>query len=272
MSFWRYKKSLPVPKRIKRQLGLLETTTLLPFILWICIIANGGSIPFSIWYVIVPCAAIYIPMLILVRRTLYRVRQIELMACPNCAAQYTSEGHQECKNCQFKFEATEARRLWRAAILRYDNRGRKPRIPAIRFRMLNIAAFAGIALFMCMIPVGIFSTNWVPGNNIISPAWFLLYITAALGFQFLSLLLYILVYQRTKSILARAHENDFLLCDSCLYPLHGLEESNSCPECGRPSNIRDIKRRWYECWASRKNLDRAITMEIPLIIRDDAKA
>lgn len=98
----------------------------------------------------------------------------------------------------------------------------------------------------------------------------MLYLTAGLGGHLLSLAAFVAIAIRTRTKLDLARNHSFLVCDRCLYPLEDLADSVACPECGATHDTHDLRRRWYECWGTRKRLREAIEMDIPLAIREDS--
>lgn len=38
----------------------------------------------------------------------------------------------------------------------------------------------------------------------------------------------------------------YRLCDSCWYPLPGLDRNGKCPECGRPYDVDALRNTWVD--------------------------
>ena len=49
----------------------------------------------------------------------------------------------------------------------------------------------------------------------------------------------------TRQVQELEHE-DFFVCTTCGYKLHGLSSSGRCPECGEPYAHAELRRRWLK--------------------------
>ncbi|NEO28374.1 MAG: hypothetical protein F6K03_16210 [Kamptonema sp. SIO4C4] len=72
---------------------------------------------------------------------------------------------------------------------------------------------------------------------------------------------------KRASILASKH--DFLLCESCNYPLEYISSESVCPECGSPYQRDDLRRRWYESFGS-YSLNEAMKFDVPLVVEPES--
>lgn len=64
----------------------------------------------------------------------------------------------------------------------------------------------------------------------------------AIGTGLCLLLALSVIWDYRHARLARMHRR--FLCYACLYPLHGLAESGSCPECREPYRREDLWKKW----------------------------
>ena len=132
---------------------------------------------------------------------------------------------------------------------------------------------AGITLpFICMfIGVQYIAYSVQQNSNLPNGTGYLLAIPA-FTIQLLFVIIAIILGFGIRRKLNLAQQHGFLMCGRCLFPLDDIADAGTCPECGAPFQKDDLRRRWYESWVNKRNFREAIKMDIPLVIRDDAKA
>lgn len=188
-------------------------------------------------------------------------RTAHLMCCPNCASRYESGLSKsiQCTSCNHKFDVRSSLLQWRRAILSFGSKQSGPQPRGTRTLPWWI--------FPVMLPVSL--------GFLLLIAWAEYSLDLGLPvtwFAWLPLVLYgivtILFFKKLRSakrfgILASKH--DFLLCESCSYPLQCMSCESVCPECGSPYERDDLRRRWYELFGS-YNLDEAMKFDVPLVV------
>lgn len=240
------------------------------YIVWVLFFSESTH-----WIAFVLPLGCLIPLVQLrvLRPILKRARRADLRLCEHCGHPFEGDEPQQCQACQEAIHPEETRRLWRAAVLRFHRGGSHAKIPALKRWKIVVCMIAGIVSpVVCMMLGALYLVYSVQQNsNLPNGIGYLLALPAIslqLAFLGAAILLWFGVNQRVD----RARENDFLVCPNCLFSLNGIVDSDVCPECGTEFQRDDLRRRWYENWARKKNFREAIELDIPLMIRDDAKA
>ena len=227
------------------------------------------------WIVFVLPVGCLIPLIQIgvLRPILKRARRADLRLCEHCGHPFEGDEPQQCQACQEAIHPEETRRLWRTAVLRHHRGGSRAKIPALkRWRVVFFCVLGGIAPFLGAFLIFLFLDYTFQRNNSIpgSFGWFVALPMFLLHWLFFGIAG--LFYFGTLRKHELAHQHDFLLCDRCLFPLNDIPDTQACPECGSAFHRDDLRRRWYENWARKKNFREAVSLDIPLMIRDDAKA
>ena len=236
------------------------------------IIATGAPPP---WLLLILVAAIAIPLIQfrILRPIARRAREANLCLCPQCGHPFEGEGNRACVNCSFEFDSSTAHRLWRTAILRYHRGGKSSKIETLNRRLFLLAVFAFsvlpiFSIFAILSVLILYEQRYqtlpdISGYMIAFPAFAL---------QMIAFAFYVHLGLSNRRKIDCARKHDFLICPKCIFPLDNIGDIGTCPECGAKFHSDDLRRRWYEAWVNRRNFREAIEMDIPLMIRDDAKA
>jgi hypothetical protein len=77
------------------------------------------------------------------------------------------------------------------------------------------------------------------------PPWgavaFLAYLVAMVGLRYNA-------SKRREYAIASLHRCGYAMCTRCRYVLRGLPDRSSCPECGRPYTMADLRRQWHSAY------------------------
>ncbi len=273
MSFWKYEKSLPMPSLIRQWTRLIEWSIvglIAGYIIHVLFFRESAH-----WLLFVLPVGFLIPLLQIgvLRPILKRARRANLRICEHCGHPFEGDEPQQCEACQEAIHPEETRRLWRTAVLRYHRGGSRAKIPTLKpWRVVFFCVLGGIAPFTGAFLIVWFVTNTSQGTNSIPSGIGLLLALTMFPLQWIFFGIAGLYYFGALRKQELAHQHDFLLCDRCLFPLNDIPDTQACPECGSAFQRDDLRRRWYENWARKKNFREAVELDIPLMIRDDAKA
>ena len=191
-----------------------------------------------------------------------------LELCTHCG-QPMSDGP-ECSRCGRRADRTEARKQWRAAILRHPPKRLKPTIPAVRRYTLMSIAIPILTMGFLMASMYVYgemvlrSVSAAPGTGATAVSSLMPYEFAFMGIISVSMIAAVLfIEKKMRALPSKAREHDFRLCITCFYPLDAEAESGTCPECGSAYEAEDVRRQWYIAWG-RRHIREAAEMDIQL--------
>lgn len=181
----------------------------------------------------------------------------DLALCSRCLASMSCGSDTQCPACSGDLDHDSIKRLWRSSIFTFGSPQAGPRpkgTKSIPLWSIPVFMFAGVATAILIVYLDIkFKLNIPVGS----------FTFVVFGVYFLGVVLVFLTRRNASRLSRLASEYNFLLCETCRYPLGDAQEIDVCPECGTAFDRYHLRRRWFESYGA-FHAKKAIELDVPI--------
>ena len=192
-----------------------------------------------------------------IRKINGRAQLADLALCSRCLAPAPIDSDAICTTCSLNLGREPTKKLWRGSIFTFGSPQVGPRPKGTKYIpwwAIPIFTAAGVATTIVIVFLD-FKLNL---NIPVASFTFVMF-----GMYILGVILVFLTRRKASRLSRLAREHDFLICESCRYPLGEVQGRDVCPECGAAFDRYHLRRRWFESYGA-FHVQKAAELDVPI--------